>query len=375
MLKNKPKLLFIISKDFGELHDALLFAEPLIDKNEILFLLPEKLYDLNYADFPFCVKKYQTWLDLKKEIKHFIPDICFLFSGYLLTVNKLLTDKELAIFLKLINAMKIKLVTSDPWLNIWSNSDTTSYPSLNFNDPAQLSVYKMFENLSVKFKDIYHLYFVPLDKKPKKSLHFYNQNIRLSVWQKIRARIEFRREFSLLAAVPFWLFVVSAEEANFLADKIEIIAEKLKETVKAGRRAVFIAPEKLIIEIKQVLFNCPDVLFLTELSLIKFKKILLQAEFVFYWNIFSSTIYDRLINNKPVFSFDVGHMANYFPPFLEEGRKIYYGQNQLLIFNIEEKISLKKINAQKNLHKHIYDYFYQQRSKQPRSRKVLEILL
>jgi len=82
-MKKNLKLLFIISKDFGELHNAFVFAEPLLRNYEVLFLLPEKLYQLNRFDLPIHIKKYESFPDLKKEIKGFLPDICFLFNGIL----------------------------------------------------------------------------------------------------------------------------------------------------------------------------------------------------------------------------------------------------------------------------------------------------
>lgn len=374
MLKTKPKLLFIISKDFGELYNALLFAEPLLKNHEILFLLPEKLYNLNYADFPCLVKKYQTFIDLKNELSDFLPDICFLFSGYLLTVNNLISAKELTLFLKLIKRLEINLITSDPWLNIWPNLNTTEYPSLNFNDPAQVRVCRMFENLSVKLKDIYHLYMVPLNKKPKKSLYYYNKNIRLSFYQRFMAKISFRRDFPELAEIPFWLFVISGEDAQFLADKIYLIVERLKDALAIGRRSVFIGPEKIIVEIKKIL-DSSEVLFFAEVSLSKFKKIFLQAEFVFYCNVFSATILGRIINSKPIFCFDLGHMARYFPPFCELGQKIYYGKTRLSLLDMKDSVSMEKLNKFKKIQKDRYRYFHNQRTIQPDAINVLNALL
>ena len=119
----------------------------------------------------FCpVQQYLNFKDLKKEIMKFIPEICFLFSGYLLTINKLLSVAELTEMLSLLKINRIKIVTSDPWLNIWSNLNTFEYKSLNFNDPMQENMIKTFTPLTKLYKDVQHFYLFLPDNHPIYSL-------------------------------------------------------------------------------------------------------------------------------------------------------------------------------------------------------------
>ncbi len=374
-MKIKNKLLFVLSNDFGELHDAFVFAEPLADKYDILFLLPPKLYDINYLDFPRAAKKYGSFTDLRNELELFKPAVCFLFSGYLLTVNRLLSDKELNNFIKLIKKLRIKLVTSDPWLNIWQYINTQNNSLLNFNDHAQLRVYEMFKKLSLKYADIYHIYSIPLSERSKKIINYCNKKSIFSFFRKTVLKKEFNKLFPDLPARSFSLFVISNEDASLFSDQVNLLADRVKDILEIGYRLVIVAPKELFGRVELFLSDYSEILYFSELSLLRFNSLLLQAKHVFYWNIFSSTIYDRLINRLPVFYFDTGHMAKYFPPFLEIGQKAYYGQDRLPMLDIKEKITLKKLNKYNNLHKSIYKYFYRQRIGQPAPNEVLRTLL
>ena len=51
----------------------------------------------------------------------------------------------------------------------------------------------------------------------------------------------------------------------------------------------------------------------------EFEQRLLDAEFVFYWQIFSTSTFLRLWNGLPVFFFDQGHNAHLLSPLQEAG--------------------------------------------------------
>jgi hypothetical protein len=55
-----------------------------------------------------------------------------------------------------------------------------------------------------------------------------------------------------------------------------------------------------------------------------FMDLLFDAEYVFYWNVFSNSIPARVVNRRPVFFFDAGHMARSIPPLFEAGMRCYY---------------------------------------------------
>lgn len=373
-MNKKQKLLFVISKDFGELYNAALFAKCLLKKYEMLFLLPEKLYLLNHDDF-FCITKpYRKASELQLLISCFKPKFCFLFSGYLFTINNLITEKELSNFLRFLNKKKIKLLTSDPWLNIWPGLNTYNYSSLNFNDPRQVRLIDLFLKLQRILKGAICLYPFAIDTVDKGHLGFYPKQIRHNYWKRRQLKDIYLKRFSLFAKKCFWLFVVSSEDSGFLKDNKRFFYERLQDAVCAGVVPVLIAPSQLLEEIKLSCQSMSNIVFLQEASLSEFQSLLAQAEYVFYWNIFSATIPERFMNSKPLFCFELGHMVSYFPPFLECGKKIYYGDLEPPMLNIQHKLTPKKLSDLAGRQRSLYRHFYKKMSCLPAPDKLLENL-
>lgn len=374
-MKKKTKLLFVITKDFGELYNAVQLAEGLSAENEIHFLMPEKMFNLNSNQFCFPLRKYSSFADLKKELIGVAPLVCFLFSGYLLTINNLISNKELEQFLGLINKMKIKLVTSDPWLNIWATVNTLNYPTLNLNDPMQSLVYSINRALNKKFNAYYHLYNFPLREQTAKEFNFFNKKILYGSWQRYLLSKSFNEKIPELKHRKFWLFIVSGEDAVLLRDKVSLLAAKLEETLLAARLPVLIAPQDLLERVKSYLPNISNMVLWNECALVKFKLLLFKAEYVFYWNVFSATVLPRVLNGGKVFFFDHGHMAKVFPPFLELGRKVYYGGSNLFLIDPHNKLILRSLKKTTGRQKYLRKYLITKLSRQSSPSKIIKILL
>lgn len=376
MLKNKPKLLFIVSKDFGELYHATIFAKKLAARYEILFLLPDNLYALNFLDFEWSLKKYSKAADIKSIIIEYLPKVCFLFSGYLFSINKLFSLRELEELIRLLISYKAIVFTSDPWLNIWSNLNTTNNYFLNFNDPSQLAIINYFNNIKKKFKNVYSLFNFPLDNYPENCLIYRSEYINSNLCGRIKLNKAFKKKYKNIIKKPFWIFVVSAEDANFIDDKLFLFAERIKDAISEKRQVVLVIPEKITQKLISFLENI-QVTIMSGLSLANFKAILYAAECAFYFNFFSATIQDRLFSNKPVFAFDEGHMSKYFLPYLQYAKKIYHGKNTLIKLSLSKSLSVKKVinYKYKKSQRRLQKYILKKISKLPSVDNIMQNLL
>src|SRR5262249_3593879 len=56
----------------------------------------------------------------------------------------------------------------------------------------------------------------------------------------------------------------------------------------------------------------------------QFLSLVLDAEYVFYWNLFSNSVLLRFANRLPLFFFDVGHLARASRPLFERVSQCYY---------------------------------------------------
>jgi len=118
---------------------------------------------------------------------------------------------------------------------------------------------------------------------------------------------------------------------------------KLIETAAANRQPVLIAPKECIEYIRYHSPKTLDSLLVDYCDYVLFTNLLLDAEYVFYWNIFSNSISTRVVNNLPVFFFDIGHLARTFKPLFQLGIQTYYPQSQLIQINMETILSLEQL--------------------------------
>src|ERR1700722_18921816 len=86
---DKPKLLFVISNDYGELSTALDFLAGQPFDAELL--LPERLFRVHSASLPVARRAYNSPADILSAVAEKSPDVVFLFSGYLYAINGLFT--------------------------------------------------------------------------------------------------------------------------------------------------------------------------------------------------------------------------------------------------------------------------------------------
>src|SRR5262249_55436140 len=134
---------------------------------------------------------------------------------------------------------------------------------------------------------------------------------------------------------PLWVFVVASRDYELQAayDGKEgfarLLVAKLEDAIACGRHPVLIAPYSCVrsivahVEARGVL-PLDRVTLMTLLSFRRFSALLLGAEYVFYWNALSHSMFMRLFNEQPTFLFDRGHLVRNVTPLYEQIVRWYY---------------------------------------------------
>src|SRR5262249_52929963 len=106
-----------------------------------------------------------------------------------------------------------------------------------------------------------------------------------------------------------WLFILAPFDLEFQEKKhgrqgfVDLVVRKIREALDNGRRATFVAPAAISEEVSRHFEREPGASFLPPCSFQEFEQQLLDAEFVFYWQIISTSAFFRLWNGLPVFFF------------------------------------------------------------------------
>lgn len=361
---NNARLLFVIDNDFGALGLALyfLFRQPIASNATIL--MPEWLYQKQAEYLPVKSYSYRSYQDIIENIEENSPDLVFLFSGYLLasvSIRSMLTDiKKFNNLLKNIQKHDCQLVTTDPYLGTFRFFN--QFPKQN-NKLAKLSfglseflrskmLLKAVKQISYLLEDIKHLHAVPSPVKEWNKLDnisFYNKHY-----------IRSKNELSQLATSiskgcgddliqPQWLFVIARFDLDYQIRNYgknaftALVVDKLKQAIDNQRHATLIAPQELIDVLSVEFLDQEKVKLLAECAFEEFEKHLLSAEAVFYWQIFSTSTFLRLLHGLPVFCFDLGHSAHLSKLFHETCLSHYYLGKAPIMLDIKNPLNHAKL--------------------------------
>jgi hypothetical protein len=304
----EPRLLFIVSADYGELSNALYFLRG--GGFAARLLLPERLYTANRDSLPVPAERYATAPDILAAAAHEPPDIVFLFSGYLLAFNGILDLPSVRELMRQLRKRGAELVVTDPFLGLLRPVCPSPF---NARHPAKLDAH--FAQVAQLMDAATHLYLVAPDGEPAPRAASFSNPV---LWSEVRTS----------GAGPLqWLFVLAAEDAGAQAHRlgqerfVQLLRARLADAVRAGRRPVLVAPQPLL----DVLAGTVDGLIaLSFCAHATFTRLLLEAEYAFYWNPFSNSVPARLVNGRAAFFFDRGHMAHAIPALYELGLRTYY---------------------------------------------------
>ena len=339
--QNSAKLLFVMSAAFGELFNAMYLV--MGSGFRTVFALRDAHFSVNHASLPGKTHHYETRSDLLAIIESEKPDMVCLFCGYLLIDEKVMDVAELDSFIDRLLELGIKVITSDPFLGLPSRVPTFD-PNNPFEQllslPVKLMGGLLFGSSFLYFsempglKRLPHVYVVEPDEPGEtQRLAFFNPHIR-------RYASELDHSASLLQhqnggrAKAHWMFIMGMGEYLPLVNRDGVqsvhalLAEKLRETLAAGRQPVLFAPKACIDAlIADASLNHCVLLHTCDYN--RYMSLLVGAEYVFYWNIFSASILARLVNHRPTFFFGTGHIAEFDQMMFDKGMRQYYKNARL----------------------------------------------
>lgn len=319
-----PKLLFVLSNDFGELANALYLLQG-YDFNATL-LLPERLFAINRDTLPVPARCFRSLEEAIAAIDAEEPAIAFLFSGYLYAINQIF---DLAATATLVEYLRQRccLVTSDPFLGVLTNPEPASISRLH---PQQQALVTHFARVSELVRDVIHLYLVPSETFAKTpSISFFNDRIIRTAQTLAADRQRLEQGEAIAPQTARWLFILASEDYSnqataYGSDRwLQLLREKLRQAMESGKQPILIAPQSCIDSLRAI--GVPEgALLLSFCNYDLFGRLLLDAEYVFYWNLFSNSIIPRIANRLPLFFFDRGHLARAIQPLFELGLREYY---------------------------------------------------
>jgi len=325
--------LFIVSKDYGELGMVVSFLRDQKLADRAAVLLPENLYSLNKNVRPGSTYEYKTLENIQTVLNNHNPDLVFLFSGYLLSNDKLLSPKSVERLVQLLRARGCRVITSDPLVGLASRITASDIDvemflwGIPFLQRCILRLVFLRKNKSIasvrSLDDVVHLYATsspesnPEDRM--KRFSYFNPKI-------VRATIDLfttpagdSPKSGMLLRQMKWLFVLSStdlriQQGIFGVHEFErLLIRMLKRTSSIGKYPTLIAPATIIKSLSRALSNTVELISLRPFS--EFESRILGAEYVFYWNAFSFSMLPRLANTLPVFFFDRGHLARVVKPY------------------------------------------------------------
>jgi hypothetical protein len=319
------ELLFVVSSDFGELANALYLLRGYPFRATLL--LPERLFTKNRDGLLVPVLQYRTTAEVLAAVRARQPDLVFLFSGYLLALNGILPLEGVADLMDALGRQGIPVVTSDPFLGVMASVDGSTFSDRH---PYKQMLVDHFARLGPIFRQTPHLYVVdPGPAAPVPSVWFFNPHM-LSVPAPP-------------VTEPFWLFVLAQEDYTLQVGRLgrerfeRLLLEKLRQTAKAGRRPVLIAPEPLIAALTGPSSEIEGLRLMAFCSHEQFVRLLREAEYCFYWNLYTSTVPVRVVNQLPVFFFARGHMVEAIPALAAAAAQRYYAGAAVPLLDFEQQ--------------------------------------
>jgi hypothetical protein len=305
-------------------------------------MLPPNHYETNKDTLPATTVPLGSVDDIVRAVDVHQPAVVFLFSGYLLSQDGILSRESLDSLLQLLRQRGCRIVTSDPFLGLASRL-TVSQINIRMTGADIRGWYGFLLRLGLRLlpagtnmtvpslEDAVHLYptAAPDTADGVTRRAFFNPHICRPA-EPLRTAVAAGAELPTNAAAPTWLFILSSTDLHLqrrilgTRGVIRQLAGLLWYTHEAGRRVTLIAPRSITQELAarlpdsaaELLSGCPFA---------EFEARVLAAEYVFYWNAFSFSQLARLANEQPVFLFDRGHLARTIKPFYEVARACHFG--------------------------------------------------
>jgi hypothetical protein len=351
------RVLFVIDNDFGALGTVmyLLHRQPL--STHATLLLPRRAHELHKDGLQVACRPYQSLQDILDFVAMDPPDVAFLFSGYLFASQGLLTIGDLRKLVRELRQRDCRVATSDPYLGTFHRIADAIVPAKNGvilrGLDKRLLAHPRVHELVARFaqllnrkrlqwhvrrvadilREATHIYPVPMDLPEAggvRRVSFFNPLY-------IRSQEELRRNSAAVSARPGmaargprWLFVLAQFDLELQEKRhgkpgfVDMVAGKIREALESGRHPTFVGPAAFVEALARHFTPDSGVSLLSCCPFEEFERRLLDAEMVFYWQIFSTSAFLRLWNGMPVFYFDEGHNAHLLEAMREAGLRHYF---------------------------------------------------
>jgi tetratricopeptide (TPR) repeat protein len=338
-------LLFVFDTDYGELTSAmyLLLGQPELAARAT-FLMPSRLFVTNRDILPGRARHYGSVDDVIAAVDAATPDIVFLCSAYVYSFHEIFTLADLDRLVRLLRERGCAIVTTDPFLGLLSDLGKTTTVAVDVPADASSELRQLKDVLDQRLnqhfavstaildglRHIYPAFPVPVEgaeRAAARGISFFNPRLLHSAD---------RPAPFTSGNDPFWLFVLASRDYEVQAmfhgkdQFIDTVARKIEQTLQAGRHPVLIGPYDCVQALIAHMAAAgrwsvlEGVTLLTFCSFPRFSALLLSAEYVFYWNALSHSMFLRLLNEQPVFLFDRGHLVRNVTPLYERIVAWYY---------------------------------------------------
>jgi hypothetical protein len=304
----RPRLLFALSADFGEYVTASIFSRG--QPFDSYYALPHSLARYAPPRRPE-IAAYAGIEELVRMAADLRPDVVVLGSGYLYPVNRIAAPEHLGELVERLRSAGAVVATTDPWLQIRAlrpGSRFTIYSVRKGGVDAGLSA-KMDElqdYLEQVFRDVPHLYAVPLAGGGNRCLPFFNPDF------VQRGSDAADRDGS---GRDEWLFVLSREDFVFLSGFEKeaffgALGDRIGELLSVERNHLrFVGPAEMGEYLGRRWPNERRVEFVPFCDFGAFESAIRRATAVVFWNVLSSSLLYCLYYRVPPIFFGKGHQA------------------------------------------------------------------
>lgn len=340
----KPRLLFIVSKDYGELCWAMSFLQGQEFADRTTLMLPQQMYAGNEGSLSIKASPYSTVEDIFEAVDTDKPSVVLLLSGYLLSNDELIPRAALKSLVSHLQEKVSVVATSDPFNGLSSHLTETDIDTdmvmlgKNLIERTILRIVFRFRPIdrfirNPTLENLTHLYatFTPPadDQAAGRRLSFFNPNI-----LNLPTGTSGAAGSTAVAATSEkrWLFVLSStdlEIQNAILGKPAFsrsVIRMLAQALESGRKPTMLAPAKIIDILAAEFPPSTGVELLLFCPYTEFVSRLLDAEYVFYWNVFSCSLLLRMANELPIFFFDRGHLSRTIIPFYDFALRTHFGE-------------------------------------------------
>lgn len=321
MPDNNEPIVLVVCNDYGELAFALYLLEGQSFAQHTTLMLPPRLYPKNPDVLPGRTFLYNSLDDVRNRMDGQAPGILGLFSGYLLPIHRLCEPDALDALLRSTQARGWKSFTSDPFLGLLEEMEPGKLVTLK--SPRMSIVWSIFAAIERRrlarlltqmnriLKDTLRVYPCGSSATGRadnaaKRVHFHNTDF---IAQHGRSaptpmgKSDSNRRLFILAEQDF-----TVNQGKYGRKFPLILIKKLHETLEAGQVPTLIAPVEVIEAVRKHSPFAHAMELLGHCDYAQFRSLLIDAEYVFYWNAVSFSCILRTLAGKPWFTFDDGHL-------------------------------------------------------------------